>query len=289
MKTAEDMKNFNKKFLTPTKIIRNKIRFSFDFSSKRLFSEKKCSNKRFTELNFNNKNNVETTVEKVDKIIQKLYRAEEENLRIGLLLESSEIKFLCNNVIKIFKEQNSCLKLESPINICGDLHGQFKDLLRIFDYVGEPGEQNYLFLGDYVDRGKKSIETICLLFCYKIKYKNNFYLLRGNHECASLNRQYGFYDECKRKYNIYLWKKFIDVFNYMPFTAILEERIILMHGGLSPYLENLSQLREFKRPTDIPDQGLLCDIVWSDPEDNPDGWALNDRGVSFIFNERVVD
>ncbi|PSN49827.1 Serine/threonine-protein phosphatase beta isoform, partial [Blattella germanica] len=137
----------------------------------------------------------------------------------------------------------------------GDIHGQYTDLLRLFEYGGFPPEANYLFLGDYVDRGKQSLETICLLLAYKIKYPENFFLLRGNHECASINRIYGFYDECKRRYNIKLWKTFTDCFNCLPIAAIIDEKIFCCHGGLSPDLQGMEQIRRIMRPTDVPDTG----------------------------------
>lgn len=139
----------------------------------------------------------------------------------------------------------------SPFQICGDIHGQYYDLLRLFEYGGFPPEANYLFLGDYVDRGKQSLETICLLLAYKIKYPENFFILRGNHECASINRIYGFYDECKRRYNIKLWKTFTDCFNCLPIAAIIDEKIFTMHGGLSPDLNSMEQIRRVMRPTDV--------------------------------------
>jgi diadenosine tetraphosphatase ApaH/serine/threonine PP2A family protein phosphatase len=137
------------------------------------------------------------------------------------------------------------------LQICGDIHGQYYDLLRLFEYGGFPPEANYLFLGDYVDRGKQSLETICLLLAYKIKYPENFFVLRGNHECASINRIYGFYDECKRRYNIKLWKTFTDCFNCLPIAAIIDEKIFTMHGGLSPDLNSMEQIRRVMRPTDV--------------------------------------
>ena len=224
----------------------------------------------------------------IDMIILKLLSVRNKKNK-EVKLEYNEITWLCEEVTKIFLNQPVCLYLETPVNVCGDIHGQYPDLIKLFEAGGYPTDVNYLFLGDYVDRGEQSIETICLLFCFKIKSSNNFFLLRGNHECASLNREYGFYDECKRRYNIKLWKKFVDVFNCMPYSAIVEDKIIFMHGGLSPSLKNLGQLNDIIRPTDVPDEGLLCDLVWSDPESNLKGWELNDRGVSYTFNEKIVD
>lgn len=158
----------------------------------------------------------------------------------------------------------------------------------MFEYGGYPPEANYLFLGDYVDRGKQSIETICLLLAYKIKYKENFFLLRGNHECASINRIYGFYDECKRRFNVRIWKVFTDCFNCLPVAALVDEKILCMHGGLSPDLKNLDQIRNIARPVDVPDQGLLCDLLWADPDKDVEGWGENDRGVSYTFGADKV-
>lgn len=110
----------------------------------------------------------------------------------------------------------------------------------MFKFAGTPPEKNYLFLGDYVDWGKQNIETICLLLCLKIRYPENFFLLWGNHESDTINRLYGFYDECKRRYNIKIWKIFCDLFNYFPISAIIGDRIICMHGGLSPDLIDIS-------------------------------------------------
>ncbi|THZ89035.1 pp1, catalytic subunit of type 1 serine/threonine protein phosphatase, partial [Aureobasidium pullulans] len=203
------------------------------------------------------------------------------------LLET-EIRYLCTRAREIFISQPILLELEAPIKICGDIHGQYYDLLRLFEYGGFPPEANYLFLGDYVDRGKQSLETICLLLAYKIKYPENFFILRGNHECASINRIYGFYDECKRRYNIKLWKTFTDCFNCLPIAAIIDEKIFTMHGGLSPDLNSMEQIRRVMRPTDIPDCGLLCDLLWSDPDKDITGWSENDRGVSFTFGPDVV-
>ncbi|XP_062814919.1 serine/threonine-protein phosphatase PP1-gamma catalytic subunit-like isoform X4 [Anolis carolinensis] len=189
----------------------------------------------------------------VDSIIQRLLEVRGSKPGKNVQLQENEIRGLCLKSREIFLSQPILLELEAPLKICGDIHGQYYDLLRLFEYGGFPPESNYLFLGDYVDRGKQSLETICLLLAYKIKYPENFFLLRGNHECASINRIYGFYDEC-----------------------------------LSPDLQSMEQIRRIMRPTDVPDQGLLCDLLWSDPDKDVLGWGENDRGVSFTFGAEVV-
>ncbi|PWA87463.1 serine/threonine-protein phosphatase PP1 [Artemisia annua] len=223
----------------------------------------------------------------LDDIIQRLLAVKGKPGKTVQLTEA-EIKQLIVASKQIFMDQPNLLEIEAPIKICGDVHGQYSDLLRLFEYGGLPPQANYLFLGDYVDRGKQSLETICLLLAYKIKYPNNFFLLRGNHECASINRIYGFYDECKRRYTVKLWKSFSDCFNCLPVAALIDEKILCMHGGLSPDLKDLDQIRNLKRPTDIPDSGLLCDLLWSDPCVDVKGWGMNDRGVSFTFGADVV-
>merc|ERR1719482_2265323 len=153
---------------------------------------------------------------------------------------------LCRRSRDCFVDQPILLELEVPLKICGDVHGQYSDLLKLFDMGGFPPEANYLFLGDYVDRGKQSLETICLLLAYKVKYPENVFLLRGNHECASINRIYGFYDECKRRFSVKMWKRFTELFNWLPAAAVLEHRIFCVHGGLSPELKSLDQIKNFQ-------------------------------------------
>ncbi|XP_022719453.1 serine/threonine-protein phosphatase PP1 isozyme 9-like [Durio zibethinus] len=203
-------------------------------------------------------------------------------------LSEGEIRQLCVNARQIFLSEPNLLQIHAPIRICGDIHGQYQDLLRLFEYGGYPPAANYLFLGDYVDRGKQSLETICLLLAYKIRYPHRISLLRGNHEDAKINRIYGFYDECKRRFNVRLWKIFTDCFNSLPVAALIDEKILCMHGGLSPELENLDQIKEIQRPTEVPDNGLLCDLLWSDPDPKVEGWADSDRGISCTFGADIV-
>ena len=177
----------------------------------------------------------------------------------------------------------------SNLHIVGDIHGQYTDLLRAFEFVGYPSEHlNFLFIGDYVDRGKQSIEVISLLLAIKIKFSAHFNLLRGNHESAAINRNYGFFEECRRRYSVALWQEFCKCFNQMPVTALVENRILCMHGGLSPQLHVLDDIKELERPQEVSDHGLLCDLLWSDPDKDVSTWGTNERGVSHTFGAGIV-
>ena len=203
-------------------------------------------------------------------------------------LEEEHIITLCKKSRDLFLSQPILLELEAPLKICGDIHGQYHDLLRMFQYGGFPPDANYLFLGDYVDRGRQSIETICLLLAFKLKYPENFFLLRGNHEGSTINRIYGFYEECKKRYSIRLWKTFTECFNCLPVAAMIDDKIFCMHGGLSPDLNKIEDIQKIFRPVEVPDNGLLCDLLWSDPDENVSGWDDNERGVSFVFGKDIV-
>lgn len=223
----------------------------------------------------------------------------------SLCLKNAEIAAICQAAREVFLGQPTLIELSPPVKIVGDVHGQYSDLIRLFEMCGFPPSANYLFLGDYVDRGKQSLETILLLLCYKIKYPENFFLLRGNHECANVTRGlslvgptiqsaysgtvYGFYDECKRRCNIKTWKTFIDVFNCLPIAAVVASKIFCVHGGLSPSLHSMDDIKRIQRPTDVPDYGLLNDLLWSDPSDTALDWEDNERGVSYCFGKAVIN
>ncbi|KDN38326.1 phospho protein phosphatase PPZ [Tilletiaria anomala UBC 951] len=224
----------------------------------------------------------------IDDMISRLIEAGYASKIPKPALKNAEITAVCQAAREVFLSQPTLIELSPPVKIVGDTHGQYQDLLRLFEMCGFPPQANYLFLGDYVDRGKQSLETILLLLCYKIKYPENFFLLRGNHECANVTRVYGFYDECKRRVNIKIWKTFIDVFNTLPIAAVVASKIFCVHGGLSPSLSNMDDIRRIERPTDVPDYGLLNDLLWSDPSDTALDWEDNERGVSYCFGKAVI-
>ena len=133
-------------------------------------------------------------------------------------------------------------------------------------------------MGDYVNRGQQSTEVICLLFALMVRFPRKIVMLRGNHECQNITKIYGFYDECKRRHSIKLWQQFVSAFNYMPLVALINEKIMCMHGGISPSMESFKNIDNLARPLEIPSEGLVADLLWNDPDDETKEWGENERG-----------
>ena len=213
-----------------------------------------------------------------------------ETLRAkGSMREADDIKILCALMKCIFLKEPSLLELEPPLVMGGHLMGCAEQLNYILDTFGEPPASQYLFLGNYVGRGRRCIDTLTLLLLYKKKHPKRIHLLRGKHESGSISRIYGFYDECKRNFSIRLWKCFIEVFNSMPFCALIRDCILCVPSGLSPELRSIDDLRKIERPVDIPDHGLLCDLCWSYYDDDVKGWREPDKALELLFGLDVLE
>jgi serine/threonine-protein phosphatase PP1 catalytic subunit len=221
----------------------------------------------------------------IDYVIDKLWECV-SHPKQTVVLTRNEIKSTILAAKTIIAAQPVFLEIVPPVIVCGDTHGQFFDLLRIFSVCGDPGVTNYLFLGDYVDRGHSSVNTITLLLLYKIKYPENFFLLRGNHEASQMNLMYGFFDECRANYTKGIWKKFNELFDWLPISAMIDNRILCVHGGISPDLHSLAQLRDIKRPLEIPESGLECDLTWADPDTQCEEWGTSTRLTSYVFGDK---
>ena len=181
-------------------------------------------------------------------------------------------------------------RLGRELIIVGDLHGNIIDLLRIFVLAGAPPKRRFLFLGDYVDRGNCSIEVVTLLMALYIAYPGHIFLLRGNHEFASVNKTCGFYQQIKDEYDSeQLWKEFNKFFNWLPISAIIDDRIFCVHGGLSPALRTIEQIDRFERPiSEFEGDALLTDLMWSDPYQMNGTFAQSVRGNGHLFGFRAI-
>lgn len=205
-----------------------------------------------------------------------------------LELTERDLQFLVGRARAALQQDSMLLEVEGSVNIVGDLHGQFLDLMRIFDALGRPPTQRYLFMGDYVDRGSHSLETICMLLALKVMYPDKVFLLRGNHESAEISRVYGFYDECKRRFSVQLWRLFVHLFRFLPIAAVVGQRIFCVHGGLSPKLDLVQKIKLFHRPLQLMEGHLAEEILWSDPNPQIKGWGASPRGVSFTYGMEAL-
>ncbi|PPS15718.1 hypothetical protein GOBAR_AA04853 [Gossypium barbadense] len=216
-------------------------------------------------------------------------------VRRQFFLDCNEIADLCESAEKIFAAEPTVLQLKAPIKIFGDLHGQFGDLMRLFDEYGAPSTAgdiayiDYLFLGDYVDRGQHSLETITLLLALKVEYPHNVHLIRGNHEAADINALFGFRIECIERMGerdgIWAWHRINRLFNWLPLAALIEKKIICMHGGIGRSINHVEQIENLQRPITMEAGSIvLMDLLWSDPTENDsvEGLRPNARGPGLV-------
>ncbi|XP_042041622.1 serine/threonine-protein phosphatase BSL3-like isoform X3 [Salvia splendens] len=216
-------------------------------------------------------------------------------VRRQFFLDCNEIADLCDSAERIFASEPSVLQLKAPIKIFGDLHGQFGDLMRLFDEYGSPSTAgdiayiDYLFLGDYVDRGQHSLETITLLLAMKVEHPHQIHLIRGNHEAADINALFGFRIECIERMGerdgIWAWHRINRLFNWLPLAALIEKKIICMHGGIGRSINHIEQIESIQRPIAMEAGSLvLMDLLWSDPTENDsvEGLRPNARGPGLV-------
>ena len=205
------------------------------------------------------------------------------------LLSEQEVVQLCKAARHILAAEENVTSVRAPVTVVGDLHGQFHDFLEVFRMGGRPPDTNYLFLGDYVDRGYFSVETVTLVVSLKVRFPERITILRGNHESRQITQVYGFYDECLRKYgNASVWNAFTDLFDYLPLAACIESSIFCPHGGLSPSIDSIDDVRKIDRFEEVPSDGAVSDLLWSDPDDRV-GWGISPRGAGYTFGQDISE
>uniref|UniRef100_A0A2K5LNF9 Serine/threonine-protein phosphatase n=1 Tax=Cercocebus atys TaxID=9531 RepID=A0A2K5LNF9_CERAT len=191
---------------------------------------------------------------------------------------------LCDYVCDLLLEESNVQPVSTPVTVCGDIHGQVKFHEQIFKTGGQVPDTNYIFMVCYY-----SLETFFFFFALKAKWPDFFFFLRGNHESRQITQVYGFYDECQTKYgNANAWRYCTKVFDMLTVAALIDEQILCVHGGLSPDIKTLDQIRTIERNQEIPHKGAFCDLVWSDPED-VDTWAISPRGAGWLFGAKVTN
>ncbi|KAJ9644929.1 serine/threonine-protein phosphatase 4 catalytic subunit B [Exophiala oligosperma] len=311
-------------------------------------------------------------------------------LRACRPIPEPQVRELCYKARELLIEEGNVVTVDAPVTICGDIHGQFHDLMELFRVGGDVPDTNYLFMGDFVDRGFYSLESFLLLLCLKVRYPDRITLIRGNHESRQITTVYGFYDECIRKYgSANVWRYCCEVFDYLALGALIlgattdvppstsqsysdntqstlppdddddiesevlnangdlisktlrrqfaglnlnsqssvdtsrispapdidapspleppsslpsqgspgaslfnpptstTGAVLCVHGGLSPLIDTVDKIRLIDRKQEVPHEGAMCDLLWSDP-DEIEGWGLSPRGAGFLFGADIV-
>jgi len=212
-------------------------------------------------------------------------------------LKQEDVLDIIHRASDVFRKEPSLLKLKDPITVVGDIHGQFYDFVKLLEVGGEPDKTQYIFLGDYVDRGSYSFEVCMMLFAFKINFPKRVWLLRGNHECRQMTAFFNFRDECEHKLNIEVYDAFMEAFDTLPLAAVINGKFLAIHGGLSPEFRTLDQVNKIDRFREPPKDGIFCDLLWSDPAEDKENesprqvepYIKNEvRGCSWFFSYQAA-
>ena len=277
------------------------IKYIEDEIKKEEIKKNKNKDLEYTKENENDHGNIDSEYEPIKKPEYKDKLSLTKSWIVGEVIEAMKKKIFMSklsllkiilDVIKINMHEPSLIDIElknKNFNICGDIHGQFYDLLKIFNEFGFPSETNpYLFNGDFVDRGSFSVECIITLLCFKLLYPKHFYLARGNHESRNLNKVYGFEQEVITKYDSTVYESFIRLFYSLSLAHCINHEILVVHGGLfSKDGVTLDDIRKIKRFREVPESGIMCELLWSDPS-TINGRHPSNRGVAITFGPDVV-
>ena len=222
----------------------------------------------------------------LEELIQKIEKNE--------VLPIKEFDIIFKKAKEILNKRENIAILKSPITICGCINAHFDELKDIFKICGEASNTQYLFLGDYVDKGWNGLSVVLLLMVLLVKYPSNIYLLRGNHDSRIMSEPFGFYNECIKKYSKpdegkYIFEKINELFDLFQLAAVVDNKIFCVHGGLSPKIKKIEEINKIDRKLEIPREGIITDLIWSDPSEEIMEYSPSPKGAGQFYGEKAVN